>query len=504
MNCKNIRTLLTLALACLISLSAYAEVVPKYEFRGVWIHTVGNWKYRTMKAEAIQKEWINMLDSFQKAGMNAVIFQVRPQADAFYESKLEPWSRYLTGEQGKAPNPMWDPLAFMIEECHKRGMQLHAWLNPYRVTSSESEVLSKMNKKHSKLFIHYGKQLYFDPGQPESRKIVNKVVQDIVERYDVDGIHFDDYFYPYPEKGEEFNDTKSFKKYAKKQGFGKEDRAAWRRNNVDQLIKEVYETVHHEKPWVAFGVSPFGIWRNVGSTPDGSGSKTNGLANYDDLYADVLLWQKNRWVDYVAPQLYWKIGHKAADYATLVDWWSKNSYGTNVYVGQSITTFNEKDLKDPSKTQFAEKMRLIRETPNIQGNIWWSGYQMRENPFGSLDTLAQHYQRIPSLIPGYSTMEKAAPAPISGLRFTIDNCKLKVIWQSSPAKKELEQSAYYCIYRFGLNENIDLTNGARIVKIARDPYYIVPDPKEKAKYVITSLNRLHQESVASEPVYVGE
>ena len=167
-------------------------------------------------------------------------------------------------------------------------------------------------------------------------------------------------------------------------------------------------------------------------------------------------------------------------------------------------TFNEKDLKDPNKTQFAEKIRLTRETPNIQGNIWWSGYQLRENPFGSLDTLGQHYQKTPSLIPAYPSMEQSIPAPITGLRFTIDNCKLKIIWLGASARKELEQSAYFCIYRFGLDETIDLNNGAKIVKIVRDPFYIVPDPKEKAKYVITALNRQHQESTASEPVYVGE
>lgn len=498
------RVLLAFVFIGVFAALSFAEVIPKREFRGVWIHTVGNWKYRKMTAEAIQKEWTDMLDSFQKAGINAVIFQVRPQADAFYASKIEPWSRYLTGEQGKAPEPFWDPLAFMIEACHNRGMQLHAWLNPYRVTSSESEILSKTNKKHAKLFVHYGKQLYFDPGQPESRKIVNKVVQDIVSRYDVDGIHFDDYFYPYPEKGEEFNDNVSFKKFAKKQGFAKDDRANWRRNNVDVLIKEVYATVHDTKPWVVFGVSPFGIWRNIAHTSDGSGSKTNGLSNYDDLYADVLLWQKNRWVDYVAPQLYWKIGHKAADYATLIDWWSKNSFATNVYIGQSITTFNEKDLKNSAINQFAEKMRLTRETPNIQGNIWWSGYQLRENPFASLDTLANHYQKYPSLIPEYPIFQKQAPAPIKDLRFTIENCQLKMIWKPVVAKKEIEQSAYFCVYRFNLDEEIDLSKAARIVKIVRNPSYVIPDSKDKAKYIITALNRLFQESDPSEPVYVGE
>lgn len=500
----NKRTILLFLFACSVIFSGFSEVIPKREFRGVWIHTVGNYRYRTMTAEAIQKEWIVLLDSFQHAGINAVIFQVRPQADAFYNSKLEPWSRYLTGEQGKAPAPLWDPLAFMINACHQRGMQLHAWLNPYRVTSSESDVLSKMNKKRSKLFIHYGKQLYYDPGQPDSRKIVNKVVEDVVSRYDVDGIHFDDYFYPYPIKGEEFNDNTSFKKYGKKQGFTKDEKGSWRRNNVDQLIKEVYETVHNAKPWVVFGVSPFGIYRNIGDTPDGSGSKTNGLSDYSDLYANVVLWQKNHWVDYVAPQLYWKIGNPAADYATLIDWWSKNSYGTNIYIGQSILTFKEPDLKDAKKNQFAEKMRLVRETPNIQGNIWWSGAQLLENPFAAMDTLAHHYQQYPSLQPLYSGLDKQNPGSVVNLRITLDNCKLKLVWQPANAKKELEKSTYYCIYRFGLSEPIDLNNATKILQITQEPFYTVLNPKEQAKYVITALNRLNQESTPSEPIYIGE
>lgn len=494
----------SLLLSCLLTVYvAHSEVIPKREFRGAWLHTVGNGRYKNMSAEAIQKEWCNMLDTFQMAGVNTLIFQVRPQADAFYKSNLEPWSRYLTGEQGKAPDPEWDPLAFLIEQCHRRGMQLHAWLNPYRVTSSAQDELSKMNKKHAKLFIKYGHQLYFDPGKPESRKIVCNVIEDIVKRYDVDGIHFDDYFYPYPIKGEAFNDNRSFKKYAKKQGFGG-DRAAWRRNNVDQLIQEVSETIHKEKAWVVFGISPFGIFRNINDTPDGSGSRTDGLSNYDNLYANVLLWQQMKWIDYVAPQLYWKIGHEVADYAVLIDWWSKNTYGANLYIGQNISTFNVPDVNDPSKTQFAEKMRLMRETPNIQGNIWWSGVQLLHNPFHILDTLAQHYQKYPSLQPLYQNTQYVEPQPVKNIRTGLDSCRLKIAWEAAPAKKELEKSALFCIYRFSTDEPVDLNNATKIVKITPDKYYLIGKNNEKAKYVVTSLNRLHNESAPSAPVFVGE
>ncbi|MBB3186052.1 glycoside hydrolase family 10 protein [Microbacter margulisiae] len=484
--------------------SVQAENFPKREFRGVWIPTVGNTRFQHMTPQAIQQEWSAMLDTFQRAGINAVMFQVRPEADAFYPSKIEPWSRFLTGEQGKAPNPVWDPLAFMIKACHERNMQLHAWLNPYRVTLNDKEKLSKMNKKHHRIFIKYGKQLYFDPGNPESWKIVTKVVADIVTRYDVDGIHFDDYFYPYPIRGERFNDNASFRKWGKKEGFTKNERDMWRRNNVDELIKEVSETVHRIKPWVVFGVSPFGIFRNASDTPDGSGSNTHGLSNYSDLNANVLLWEKYHWIDYVAPQLYWTIGNPAADYATLIRWWSQNTYGTNLYIGQSIMTFQAKDLKDNTKTQFAAKMRLERETPNIQGNIWWSGYQLAQNPFGAVDTLATHYQRYPALIPLYPSLSREAPQPIHDVRVTLENCHLQIRWTPVPAKDEMGKSSSFCIYRFGLNEPIDLRSGSHIVSIQRDTIYTIPNAQQRSKYVITALNRLDNESDPSTPILIGE
>ncbi|MGC9151322.1 MAG: glycoside hydrolase family 10 protein [Microbacter sp.] len=483
--------------------SAYAETFPKREFRGVWIPTVGNTRFQHMTPQQIQNEWSAMLDTFQRAGMNAVIFQVRPEADAFYESKIEPWSRFLTGEQGKAPNPLWDPLAFMIKACHDRNMQLHAWLNPYRVTINDHEELSKMNKKHHKLFIKYGKQLFFDPGNPESWKIVTKVVADIVSRYDVDGIHFDDYFYPYPIKGEEFNDHTSFKKWGEKMGFKKNELAMWRRNNVDELIKEVSETVHRIKPWVVFGVSPFGIYRNAYETPDGSGSNTHGLSNYTDLNANVLLWEKYHWIDYVAPQLYWPIGHSSADYATLIKWWSNNTFGTNLYIGQSILTFKAKDLKDTTKTQFAEKMRLERETPNVKGNIWWSGYQLAQNPFGAVDSLADHYQKYPAFIPLYPNLNAQAPDPVLNLRMTVDHCQLQLKWDPAPFTNEFNKSAYFCIYRFKINEPINLNDGTHIVAIQHETQFTIQNANKKATFVITALNRLYNESSPSTPILTG-
>ena len=285
----------------------------KREFRGAWLHVVNNTKISTMSEQEVKGMITDALDEIESAGCNAVIFQIRPTMDAFYYSEIEPWSRYLTGEQGKAPDPFWDPFEFVIEQTHKRGMEVHAWCNPYRVTMNEKDELDKNHvyNEQPHNFVKYGKQLYFNPTEPSAREHTVKVVADIVTRYDIEAVHFDDYFYPYPIEGEKFNDDRSFNKYAKEQGFS--DRGDWRRYNVELLIKELNDTIKSIKPWVRFGISPFGIHRNKKDTPDGSGSDTNGLSNYDELFADVPGWAEKGYIDYYVPQLYWEIGHKRAD-----------------------------------------------------------------------------------------------------------------------------------------------------------------------------------------------
>ena len=308
-----VRTLLCVC-ALLFSLTVAAqfqpERYPKREFRAAWIQAV-NGQFRGIPTEKLKQNLISQLNSLQEAGINAIIFQVRPEADALYASQLEPWSRFLTGVQGQAPNPYWDPMEFMIEECHKRGMEFHAWINPYRVKTSLKNELAPghVYNIHPEWFVTYGDQVYFDPALPESRRHICMVITDIVSRYDVDAIHMDDYFYPYPKQGVDFPDDASFARY----GGGFSNKADWRRSNVNVLIKKIHETVRELKPWVKFGVSPFGIYRNQKSDP--LGSKTNGLQNYDDLYADVLLWAREGWIDYNIPQIYWQIGHPVADYA---------------------------------------------------------------------------------------------------------------------------------------------------------------------------------------------
>ena len=284
-----IATLLaTMLLAGAPQLSA-ASLHSKREFRGAWIQTV-NGQFTGMSTAAMQQTLRQQLDELQRDGVNAIIFQVRPECDALYESKIEPWSRFLTGVQGKAPMPYWDPLKWMINQCHRRGMELHAWINPYRAKTAGTTALARNHvaSLYPNRVFPYNGQLILNPGLPENREYICRVVDDIVSRYDVDGIHIDDYFYPYPTAGQTIADDKEFMRY----NGGIANKNDWRRNNVNAFVQRLGQTIKDRKPWVKFGVSPFGIYRNKKSDPI-NGSATSGLQNYDDLYADVLLWVNN-------------------------------------------------------------------------------------------------------------------------------------------------------------------------------------------------------------------
>lgn len=487
-----------------LSICITAQSLPKREFRGAWIHTVGNEKIKTMEMDSVKALFCKVLDIFKSAGINAVIFQVRPQADAFYKSELEPWSRFLSGNQGVAPNPEWDPLSFMIEECHKRGMELHAWCNPYRVTSNDKEQLhpSHLYFKKPEIFKRYGTQLYFDPGEPESINHTVRVIADIVSRYDVDAIHFDDYFYPYPIKFEEFHDDQSFVKYAKEQGFEYWQKGDWRRNNVATLIKRLNDTIKAIKPWVRFGISPFGIHRNLKDTPDGSGSNTNGLSNYEQLFADVPSWIEKGWIDYNVPQLYWEIGHPAADYKTLIEWWSKANFGGQLYIGQNISSFSKMSVSNPKQTQFKEKMNMVRELPNIHGNVWWPGWSLLNN-LSFTDSLKMVYQKTPSLIPAYNKLDSIAPDPITKIRKRGD-----ILSWSHSSDDPMQKAFMYITYISSSKDATPNSNEATIVEISPKNEIDLKVLQEKSAlrgkfyYFITVVDRCWNESKASRPILV--
>lgn len=470
-----------------------AQPAPKREFRGVWIHTILNGLYPTLTSEQVKDTLCKELDIYQKAGINAVIFQVRPESDAFYKSDIEPWSRYLTGEQGKAPDADFDPMEFMIEECHKRCMEFHAWLNPFRVNIHKEKPLADSHIYHQdrSMFVTYGKQLLFDPGEPKSRVFIEKVIADIVTRYDIDAIHMDDYFYPYPIKGTKFPDDRTFNEYGVPAGYTQATRGDWRRNNVNLLIKEINDTIKAIKPWVRFGISPFGIYRN--KRQYAGGSNTNGLCCYDDLYADILLWMNEGWIDYVTPQLYWEIGHKLADYNILTEWWaSVDVPGVNLYIGQDISR---------SRNQIDDKIIKARATEGVDGNCWWSGRMLLENMNGMLDSLTLKYQATPAIATGYTALADTSEVPVPhNLTFSADTLS----WSAADSTLR-----YYAVYMFNENERIDVSTTHNLMGFTSDKSYKLPCDTSMnydcKVFTVTAIDRLNRESKpAYEVVFNGE
>ena len=492
-----VKSLLCVFFLLLMAGGVFAQVqtgsaYPKREFRAAWIQSV-NGQFRGMPTEKLKQNLIGQLNSLQKAGINAIIFQVRPEADALYASRLEPWSRFLTGVQGKAPEPYWDPMQFMIDECHKRGMEFHAWINPYRTkTTLKSELApNHVYNIHPEWFVTYGDQLYFDPALPESRRHICMVVSDIVSRYDVDAIHMDDYFYPYPIKGKDFPDDASFARF----GGGFSNKGDWRRSNVNVLIKKLHETIREIKPWVKFGVSPFGIYRNESSDP--LGSKTKGLQNYDDLYADVLLWAREGWIDYNIPQIYWHIGHPVADYETLVKWWARNTENRPLFIGQSVmNTVQNADPKNPSINQLPRKMALQRAYQTIGGSCQWPASAVVENAGKYRDALIAEYHKYPALPLVFDFMDNEAPAKVRRMKSVWTEDGYILFWTAPKYKEEMNRAVQYVVYRFNDKEKVNIDDPSHIVAITRDNFYKLPyeDGKTKYRYVVTALDRLHNES----------
>ena len=315
------------------------------------------------------------------------------------------------------------------------------------------------------------------------------MVRDIVSRYDVDAIHMDDYFYPYPVAGVDFPDDKSFRKYGLAKGFKASQRADWRRDNVNKLVSELRRTILLTKPWVRFGISPFGIYRNKRSTPDGSGSQTKGLQNYDDLYADITYWVEQGWIDYNMPQIYWEIGHSAADYITLIKWWNRHAGKAHLYIGQDVArTMRAGDL--------TRKMYYERTLPNIGGNCFWPANEILWNNGGIADSLRRRYHRYPALIPAYTHQHDRAPKRVKKLRaeWTPDGYVLHWRAEQSPTNPEL--ASYFVIYRFANNEEIDLDDPRHIVATTRECHYLLPyeDGQTPFRYVVTAVDRFHNES----------
>lgn len=375
------------------------------EFRGVWVATVRNidWPSKPGLPPSLAKaELTALLDRAAALGLNAVILQVRPAGDALYASKIEPWSEYLTGRQGLAPAPQWDPLAFAVKEAHARGLELHAWFNPYRAKepSAKSPLApTHIARAYPALVKKYGKQLWMDPGEPGVRNRMLRVVLDVVRRYDIDGVHLDDYFYPYPERrpngSMEFPDDRSWKKYRK--AGGTLERDDWRRSNVDLLIDTLHKAIAQVKPWVKFGISPFGIWRP--SNPE----SVTGFDAYEKLFADSRKWLREGWVDYFTPQLYWAMDKEGQRYPELLRWWvEQDSLQRHLWPGNytaKVEGGEERGATAWGRDEILAQVRATREQPGATGNVHFSMKVLLEDRDSVASSLEHQLYAEPALVP---------------------------------------------------------------------------------------------------------
>lgn len=477
----------------------------KREFRAVWIASVTNidWPSSKYLSPTNQRnEFISILDKHQQNKMNAVIVQIRPSCDAFYPSTIEPWSEWLNGTQGTAPNPYYDPLAFMINETKKRGMEFHAWFNPYRAvvnTNSSSVHSSHISVTHPEWIVTYGTLKVLNPGIPAVRDYVTSVIMDVVRRYDIDAVHFDDYFYPYPQSGQTFNDDSTFAQYPN--GFT--NKSDWRRDNVNRLVKMISDSIKSVKPYVKFGISPFGIWANSSSNP--AGSATSGLQSYYEIYCDSRKWIQEGWLDYILPQIYWSIGYSPAKYEVLVPWWANTNTIRHFYVGHAAYKIGT--TSDPNWTnynQIPNQIILNRNNPKVHGSCFFSSRSITYNLGGVQDSLRNNYYSNPALIHPMKWIDSIPPLPPVNLQANGNGTIVNLTWQKPGTALDGDLPKYFVIYRSEYPDNIDLNNSIFIRKITVNDTTAFTDNVVSGKgyrYAVTSVDRIHNESEPLEILY---
>ncbi len=479
-------------------------VAQKREFRAAWISTVRNLDFPTNpRASAAEQkaEFDQLLNNLRNVGMNAVLFQVRSACDAAYQSNYEPYSEYLSGTQGVSPN--YDPMAYGIEQSHKRGMEFHAWFNPFRAvvdTRTSSIATNHISNTQPNWVKTYGNIKILDPGLPEVRRYVATVVMDVVRRYDIDAVHFDDYFYPYPVAGQVFDDDATFN--ADPRGYT--NKADWRRNNIDLFVKLIADSIKIIKPYVKFGISPFGIWQNNSATQP-NGSNTNGLQSYHDIYADSRKWSQLSWVDYMVPQIYWNIGLAVADYSTLVPWWQANMGAqTQFYVGHAFYKINT--TADWNAPQLSAQVRLGRAY--AQGGVQFRAKLLADNPLGCTDSLRQLYKNF-AFPPPMVWLDNIAPRAPQNVIAQRTPEGVKLTWQppgGNDTATVLNKVRQYVVYRFENGATLDLNNAAKIrgITIADSTTFIdrIASPVVAAnyRYYVTAMDRLYNEGTNSAPV----
>jgi uncharacterized lipoprotein YddW (UPF0748 family) len=510
----------------------YSQHVEAQEMRAVWIATAKNIDYPSNKyltSEQQQKEFTDILDMYQKIGMNAIMFQIRPAADAFYPSPYEPWSEWLTGNQGKAPDPYYDPLKFMIDETHKRGMEFHAWINPFRaVANIETADIAEnhITKTNPEWFFTYGINTYFNPGIPEVRNYVTEVIDYVVRNYDIDGVHFDDYFYPYPVKDENNSiipvpDNATFGKY----GNSYNNIEDWRRNNMNLFIKEVADSIKNIKPYLKFGIAPSGVWRNKSRDPEGS--DTRGFEHYDYLYADVVSWLKNGWIDYVAPQIYWNIGYKYADYKTLVEWWNNHTYGRHLYIGQGVymadTNSTNPAWRNPQ--ELPNQMRINREYSNVKGSIFYKTDSFKKNVMGFNDSLRTEFYAYSATTPVMAWLpprniikpdtnvviiaevDNVKPLAPTDIWVTKMGAWYRLSWVVAPKGKEKfeDEAVKFKVYKFSgftskyvTDDDLYLETDKNYIMIKKTGFMF----KKEYSFTVTGIDKAGNESKAGKTVYI--
>jgi uncharacterized lipoprotein YddW (UPF0748 family) len=481
--------------------------MPKRQFRAMWIASVANidWPLRQGLSVAEQKaEYLRLLDEAEDRQLNGVVVQIRPTADAFWPSPYEPWSEWLTGTPGQDPG--YDPLAFLVREAHARDLEFHAWFNPYRVSMQDDPAHLAPNhpaRQHPDWIVPYGGKLYYNPGIPQVRRFVEDAILHAVTNYDVDAVHFDDYFYPYPVGTEEFDDEATYQEH----GAGFPDKADWRRNNIDLLVEELSVRINKAKPWVKFGISPFAVWRNIATDPEGSDTKA-GVETYDDLYADTRRWVREEWIDYIVPQVYWNIGFAPADYAKLVPWWSAEVDGRNVqlFVGQATykagTSTQDPAWSDPQ--EMTRHLTFNRDHPQVAGDIYFSAKDVIADRLDNMSILvADHYTR-PALVPVMRHLGGRAPdrPALGSAEHTDDGVRLSWTDPSSAHRR----ATSYAVYRFdgdridqcGFEDASRLLTTVRARSSAKQGFIdTTAEPGKVYTYAVSGLDRLHHESEPS-------